>query len=90
MKKRFNPDSYREIGAQKYNKQEGVEVNVIWGCSTTADEWKFLKLEDNILSVDLNTYYIDKLDVLLGVFHQIFEKFVERHLAVNRKNLRFV
>ena len=61
------------IGAQRYNHRAEEEVPVIWGCSTTAGEWKFLKLEGSMLYVDLNTYYVDKLDILLGVFDRIFK-----------------
>ena len=61
------------IGAQLFNQQEEKEIPIIWGCATTAGEWKFLKLEDQNLYVDINTYYVNKLDELLGVFHKIFE-----------------
>ena len=61
------------IGAQIFNEQAGHPTPEIWGCSTTAGEWKFLKLNKNTLYVDANSYYVDKLDVLLGAFHQIFE-----------------
>ena len=61
------------IGAQKYNEQKGKIIPIIWGCATTAGEWKFLQLKGNKLYVDTDNYYVDKLDVLLGVFKAIFE-----------------
>ncbi|MEM8524125.1 MAG: hypothetical protein AAGG68_05765 [Bacteroidota bacterium] len=59
------------IGAQKFNAQQNAEVPVLWGCSTTAGEWKFLKLEGKDLYIDLDSYYIVKLEQLLGVFSKI-------------------
>lgn len=61
------------IGAMKYNAQEGESIDTIWGCATTSGEWKFLKLHDNTLYIDLNSYYVNQLDILLGAFHRIFE-----------------
>jgi hypothetical protein len=63
------------IGAQRFNEMEGKPLPTIWGCATTAGEWKFLKLEQTNLYIDEKSYYIDHLDVLLGVFHQIIDNF---------------
>jgi hypothetical protein len=65
--------SAQMIGAMKYNAQEGEPIDTIWGCATTSGEWKFLKLHDNTLYIDLNSYYVNQLDILLGAFHRIFE-----------------
>lgn len=59
------------IGAQLFNEMEGKPTPTVWGCATTAGEWKFLRLTEQTLYVDINNYYIDRLDVLLGAFHQI-------------------
>lgn len=80
-----NPDSYRGedmdygiaqctaqmIGAQRFNAQKGREVSVLWGCATTAGEWKFIKLVGQQLYVDLDSYYVVNLEDLLGVFDYI-------------------
>ena len=63
------------IGAQLFNEKAGQPTPIIWGCSTTAGEWKFLKLTENVLYVDSISYYVDKLDVLLGAFNKILETF---------------
>lgn len=62
------------IGAQLFNQLSEKTTPTIWGCSTTGGEWRFLKLTDKILDVDEQSYYIDKVDVLLGIFHQIIEQ----------------
>ncbi len=61
------------IGAYKYNQQEGEEIKVIWGCATTADVWKFIKLEGNIIYIDTKTYYLNSIDILLGVFKKVLD-----------------
>ncbi len=65
------------IGAMKFNHAKGKPTNEIWGCATTAGEWKFLKLTENkadnyALTIDATSYYVDKLDILLGVFDALF------------------
>lgn len=67
------------IGAMKFNDLQNKPVEQIWGCSTTAGEWKFLNLSKKenggyALTIDSTSYYVDKLDVLLGVFYKLFEK----------------
>ncbi|MEM9884476.1 MAG: hypothetical protein AAF849_01185 [Bacteroidota bacterium] len=63
------------IGAQRFNAKAKENINAIWGCSTTAGEWKFLKLIDQTLYVDINSYYIDRVEKLLGVFTYIFAQY---------------
>ena len=61
------------IAARIFNKKKEQPTSIIWGCSTTAGEWKFLKLEGNLLSINKDSFYINELGVLLGAFHKIFE-----------------
>lgn len=61
------------IGAQIFNAEAGFPTPTIWGCSTTAGEWKFIKLVDKTLYIDASSYYVDTIDSLLGAFHKIFE-----------------
>lgn len=59
------------IGARVFNEQRGQKLPALYGCVTTADDWKFLKLQDQIITVDKDTYYLRELDVILGIFHHI-------------------
>ncbi|MEN0049731.1 MAG: hypothetical protein AAF806_21905, partial [Bacteroidota bacterium] len=59
------------VGVQKYNQAEGYEIPVLYGCSTTGTEWKFMKLEGDTLFIDSNIYPIDELPKLLGVLQYI-------------------
>lgn len=60
------------IAAQRLNKEDNPKYNKpIYGCSTTGIEWRFLKLEKNQLTIDLDRYYIQRIEELLGVLQHI-------------------
>ncbi len=69
------------LGAKLYNKEAGDEVEKIYGCVTTADDWIFLKLEDNKLTIDNRKYYLGKIEELLGVFQFTIDYYKEALLA---------
>jgi hypothetical protein len=60
------------IGAKLFNKRQGVEIETIYGCVTTGDEWLFMKL-GNELEIDNHVYYINKLSEILAVFQHIID-----------------
>ncbi len=59
------------IGASLYNKQKGTELQKIYGCVTTGDNWQFMKLENNEIQIDTKKYYLGNVSELLGVFQNI-------------------
>lgn len=61
------------IGAQIFNQQSGQPVDVIWGCATTAIEWKFLKLTGKTLYIDEASFTTERIDKLIGAFRWIFK-----------------
>jgi hypothetical protein len=58
------------LAAQLFNEQEGNQIPTIYGAVTTGDIWKFLKLEGTELFVDLNNYYINQLNKIVGILCQ--------------------
>lgn len=58
------------LAAQLFNEQEGNEIKTIYGAVTTGDIWKFLKLEGTEIFIDLNNYYIQELNKILGILCQ--------------------
>ena len=58
------------LAAQLFNEQEGNEIKTIYGAVTTGDIWKFLKLEGTDIFIDLNNYYIQELNKILGILCQ--------------------
>jgi hypothetical protein len=63
------------IGAQLFNQEEDNEINTIYGCVTTGEVWQFLKLEDNVIFMDNNRYYISEPDKIIGIFQSIVNQY---------------
>jgi hypothetical protein len=64
------------IGAKLFNKRQGVEIDTIYGCVTTGEEWKFLKLEKDLI-IDEHVYFINKLPEILAVLQNIIDYYKE-------------
>lgn len=47
------------IAAQRFNQEAGKPINTIYGCVTTGLLWRFLKLEQQQITVDLQDYSVD-------------------------------
>lgn len=62
--------------AQCFNQQEGRDIPYIYGCAVTGGEWKFLRLEKAQIFIDNDTYYLDNLPKILGIFHQIIQSYL--------------
>jgi hypothetical protein len=60
--------------AMRYNEMEGKPLPFIYGCAVTGDVWKFLRLENNVITVDTEVYYLVQLPQILGIFHQIIKE----------------
>jgi hypothetical protein len=66
------------IAAKIFNERKQRPTEAIFGCVTTAYEWIFLKLNDNILEIDITQRYSleeHSLPYLLGVLHAIVQEF---------------
>jgi len=55
------------LGAMRFNESHGQSILPIYGVVTTGNLWKFLLLEENRVTIDLNEYYISPIESLLGV-----------------------
>jgi hypothetical protein len=66
------------IAAKIFNDRKQRPTEAIFGCVTTAYEWIFLKLNDNILEIDITQRYSleeHSLPYLLGVLQAIVQEF---------------
>lgn len=61
------------IGARKLNELEGNSPTVLYGCSTTGVEWRFLTFEHNEITLDKKRYLVSELDLLLGVLQHVID-----------------
>lgn len=60
--------------ALRYNEMEGKPLPFVYGCAVTGDVWKFLKLDNQLLTIDTEVYYLVQLPQILGIFHQIIKE----------------
>ena len=60
------------VGAKKYNEKKGIQMEKLYGCTTTGDVWQFIEYSDK-LYIDNNKYYLSEVDSLLGVFQSIID-----------------
>ncbi|RKZ91161.1 MAG: hypothetical protein DRR19_07995 [Candidatus Parabeggiatoa sp. nov. 1] len=58
------------VAAQLFNTAEKRGIDIIYGAVTTGSNWKFLKLTHQQVSIDLNEYYIDNLNKILGILSE--------------------
>jgi hypothetical protein len=53
--------------AQIFNQQEGNPVRKIYGAVTSGNLWRFLKLEEQTVAIDLQDYHIENVDKIFGI-----------------------
>jgi hypothetical protein len=61
------------VAAQIFNKNEGQEIPVIYGCVTSGKLWQFLKLVGNAVTIDANEYQITPVERILGILTWMVE-----------------
>ena len=61
------------IAAQIFNQSREQPTTAIFGCVTTAENWQFLKLEGNTLSIEPRAYYLNELEKILGILQTILD-----------------
>jgi hypothetical protein len=55
------------FAAWLFNEREGTPQEAIYGAVSTGTNWKFLKLQQTHVQIDLSEYYITQLDQILGI-----------------------
>ena len=56
------------IAARIYNENRGRPVNEIYGCVTTGDVWRFLRLRDNAVEIETASFdIVGDLEQILGI-----------------------
>ena len=53
--------------AQIFNESQGSSIQSIFGAITIGTIWRFLKLEQQVVSIDIGEYYLQNVDKVLGV-----------------------
>ena len=71
----FGACAAQVYGAYLYNKAEGKEIPVLYGCATTGRDWEFFKFEDNVFYV--HNKDLTDLPQVLGTWHWILNFYVD-------------
>src|ERR671933_1691134 len=61
------------LAAQMFNERKGNEIKTIYGAVTTGSIWKFMKLEGQVIEIDLNEYFLNNVGKILGIFRNGIE-----------------
>ena len=61
------------IAALLFNQQKGNEINKVYGVVTTGSLWKFMQLEDQTISIDINEYFVGNPGKIIGILKSFIE-----------------
>ncbi|GJD15642.1 hypothetical protein RIVM261_005980 [Rivularia sp. IAM M-261] len=61
------------LAAQIYNAKKNNAIDSVFGCVTTGVLWRFLRLENQTLSIDKVEISLEPVERLLGIFSQIIK-----------------
>ena len=54
------------VAMQRFNEACGQPILVVYGCVTSGTQWRFLKLESQVVTIDLNDYPLPPIEQILG------------------------
>ncbi len=54
------------VAMQRFNEAACQAIKVVYGCVTSGTQWRFLKLESQVVTIDLNDYPLPPIEQILG------------------------
>jgi hypothetical protein len=61
------------VAAQMFNRQKGLSIPVVYGAVSSGTVWKFLKLEQDLVTIDLTDYPLPPVENILGILMWIVQ-----------------
>jgi hypothetical protein len=61
------------VGVSKFNESEGNKLPYLYGATTDGVKWNFLKLENNVLTVDKTDVLFGDIPKLLGILQFLLD-----------------
>jgi hypothetical protein len=55
------------VGAQKFNEKQGESLSTIFGVATSGTAWRFLKLTESTVEMDMSDYFISDVEKIVGI-----------------------
>jgi hypothetical protein len=59
------------VAIRLFNEREGSTIPAVFGCVTSGSNWRFLKLEGQVLSIDRPEYYLRDVAKILGILVRV-------------------
>jgi len=69
----FSQCAAQMVGARVFNERSG-HPGPIYGCITSGEAWQFLRLDEDVLTLDPQRHYIDDPGAILGVLLRILQE----------------
>jgi hypothetical protein len=54
------------VAAQKFNQMKGQVITTIYGCVSNGTQWRFMQLQDKLLTIDLYDYPLPPVGQILA------------------------
>jgi hypothetical protein len=54
------------VAMLRFNEASGQPIKVVYGCVTSGTQWRFIKLEAQVVTIDLNDYPLPPIEQILG------------------------
>lgn len=64
------------VAARIFNENEGNPIGKIYGAVTSGSAWKFIKLENSDVYIDMREYYIEDVSKILGILSEMIRQTV--------------
>jgi hypothetical protein len=61
------------VAAQRFNHLKGQPINYIYGCVTTGNLWRFLRLDTHSIAIERQEHSLVPLAKLLGMLKWLVE-----------------
>jgi hypothetical protein len=79
-KNRTLEEGFAQCAAEMYaailfNEQDQNSTPFMYGCVTNGYEWCFLKLENQVVQIDVERFFLNDLTAILGIFQMIIESY---------------
>lgn len=67
----LGPCAAQMVAVRLFNDQDKTPLPVVYGCVTSGNNWRFLKLEGDTLTIDKTEYHIQNVAAVLGILVEI-------------------
>jgi hypothetical protein len=61
------------FASQLFNQQASTPIDSVFGVVTTGSAWKFLRLQQAVITLDVKEYYIDNAGKIFGILTHIVQ-----------------